>query len=258
MAKRTHYSCDELLHILHSHSDIKGAPKKDRFKIYSEGERPIGLSTGAVRKIARGAVPDLKVAKCLWDSHIYEARLLAVLVTPRDEAAPALVHKWLSETRSWAVCDMIAGELIAPSEKLMAEIGAWAGSQKEFVRRGALSAIACHAVRVKSLSSSEFERFGDIIWRGSDDERLYVKKSASWALRQLGKIDSDNKARAVSLAKRMAHDTSGDPPKVRQWAGKDALKELNTLIQVPERRRLLSSSSAMGRRYLAAHPEAAL
>ena len=61
-----------------------------------------------------------------------------------------------------------------------------------------------------------------LIERAAADERNFVKKSVSWALRAIGRRNMMLNVAALALAKRLA--TSDDP--ARRWVGKDAVREL--------------------------------
>ena len=77
----------------------------------------------------------------------------------------------------------------------------------------------------------------------SDDEREHVKKSVSWALREIGKRDFDYQEKSVLLAYELLENGS----KSQKWIGKDALKELENLVKTEGRSRLISADSQMGK-----------
>jgi 3-methyladenine DNA glycosylase AlkD len=94
-----------------------------------------------------------------------------------------------------------------------------------------------------SLTIAEIKNYLELIENYSDDERLLVKKAASWALRELGKTNLEAKKLAINTAETMQRQTS----KPQQWIAKDALKELTVLVQAPGRSRLISAKSQMGK-----------
>jgi len=58
--------------------------------------------------------------------------------------------------------------------------------------------------------------------KGAGDERNFVKKGVSWALRRIGRRNAALNAAAVTLARRLA----ASPEAAARWIGKDALKDL--------------------------------
>jgi 3-methyladenine DNA glycosylase AlkD len=63
-----------------------------------------------------------------------------------------------------------------------------------------------------------------LIERAASDERNFVKKGVSWALRGVGRRNRALHAQAIALAHRLAD--SSDPTK--RWLGKDALRDLTS------------------------------
>jgi 3-methyladenine DNA glycosylase AlkD len=61
-----------------------------------------------------------------------------------------------------------------------------------------------------------------LIERAAADERNFVKKGVSWALRSVGRRSTALRAASVELARRLA--ASKQP--AERWVGKDALRDL--------------------------------
>jgi 3-methyladenine DNA glycosylase AlkD len=103
--------------------------------------------------------------------------------------------------------------------------------------------IAPAATHETNISEDTIDVFLQLIKDNSADEREHVKKAASWALRELGKRNFELNERAIILA----HELKESSNKTQVWIGKDALKELEKLVQVEGRNRLISSDSQMGK-----------
>jgi 3-methyladenine DNA glycosylase AlkD len=78
------------------------------------------------------------------------------------------------------------------------------------------------AIHRKELTDDVFLAFLPDIVRESGDDRLYVKKAVSWALRQIGKRNPALRKAAVAEAKRIAKL----PAPSARWIAKDALADL--------------------------------
>ncbi len=76
-----------------------------------------------------------------------------------------------------------------------------------------------------------------LIERAATDERNFVKKAVSWALRGIGRRNRTLNAAAADLARRLS--TSKDS--AARWIGKDALKELTSPAVLRRLRAQLSS-----------------
>jgi 3-methyladenine DNA glycosylase AlkD len=81
--------------------------------------------------------------------------------------------------------------------------------------------IASAAVKDREAPPQRFLDYLPIIDRESGDDRNFVRKAVSWALRQIGKRDAELHEPALELARKLA-----ETPETR-WVGKDALRELD-------------------------------
>lgn len=193
-----------------------------------------GIRVGELRALAkslrgRGKSPtdaarNHKLALELWNTGNYEARLLAAFVD-----VPALVtrdqmDRWAKDFDNWAVCDTACFCLFDRVDPKVAygRIGAWAKSKHEFVKRGAFAMLASLALHDKTSGDAMFEKYLPLIERGANDERNFVKKAVSWALRGIGKRNKGLNLKCVAVSKRLA--ASDD--RAARWVGKDALRDL--------------------------------
>ena len=100
----------------------------------------------------------------------------------------------------------------------------WSEREEEFVERTAFVLMAGLAFYDKDASNEQLSEFLPIILREASDERNFVKKAFSWALRNLGKRNAVLNRKAIATAKDIAKSDS----KSARWVAKDALKELKS------------------------------
>lgn len=74
----------------------------------------------------------------------------------------------------------------------------WSGRPEEFFKRAGFVLMARLAVQEKEADPERFHPFLERIRRGADDERNLVKKGVSWALREIGKRQEMQAARALA------------------------------------------------------------
>jgi 3-methyladenine DNA glycosylase AlkD len=67
-------------------------------------------------------------------------------------------------------------------------------------------------------------KFLPLIIKGSTDDRNYVKKAVNWALRQIGKRNSELKDAAIKTANQIMKLEA----KSARWVASDALRELRS------------------------------
>jgi 3-methyladenine DNA glycosylase AlkD len=97
----------------------------------------------------------------------------------------------------------------------------WADDEAEFVKRAAFALLASLALHDKKSGDAPFLERLPLIEAAAGDDRNFVKKGVSWALRGMGGRKSpDLRAAARALADRLA--ASSD--KAARWVGRDAQK----------------------------------
>jgi len=102
------------------------------------------------------------------------------------------------------------------------KIQAWSLRDEEFVKRAAFALIAATAWHNKDVEDQVFIDLIPLIHAAADDERNYVKKGVSWALRHIGKRSLFLHPHAVTAAEELLLQNS----RTARWIGKDVLKDI--------------------------------
>jgi 3-methyladenine DNA glycosylase AlkD len=182
----------------------------------------LGVPVPVLRKIARQAGKDHRLAGRLWASGIHEARLLAGMVDDPKAVTPAQMDKWARGFDSWDTCDQACMNLFRQTAFAWGKARQWARKKEEFVKRSGFALMAALAVGDKKALDQRFLDLLPYIYNGSRDERNYVKKAVNWALRQIGKRNRALNLSAVRIARRIREQ---DSPAAR-WVANDAIREL--------------------------------
>lgn len=227
-----------------AHLESLGSParRKSLSRVGGPSNSTLGVSTKDVRQLGKELGKNQELARSLWDTGIHEARLLAVLVAEPSKMTVSDIEKWLRDVETWDLCDHLCNNLARSVPKVKSHLALWAESPREFTKRAAFSTIASLVIHDPHLSDEEINEYLELIRTHADDKRNYVKKSISWALREIGKRNYDCHILALDLARELSDSEST----AARWIGKDAISELVTLVAVPERQRLLTSNSKMG------------
>ncbi len=220
---------DELL----SMADPAAVKGMARFGISTD--TALGLSIPTLRKMAKKAGRDHRLAEELWRSGIHEARILAAMVDEPAKVTELQMERWVADFDSWDVCDGCCGSLFDKTPFAYSKATEWSRRKEEFVKRAGYVLMAELAVHDKKATDEAFLRFFDAIEGGSTDERNFVKKAVNWALRQIGKRNLQLNREALRLATRISKLESGNA----KWVASDAIRELKS---DSVRKRLRSSS----------------
>ena len=187
-----------------------------------DAPQAFGVSVANLHKLAKITGRDHEFALALWETGWYEARMLASLVDEPDRVTPAQMDQWCRDFDNWGICDTVCFKLFDRSPHAYKKVEQWAKRRDEFVRRGGFALMASLALHDKEASDDRFAKWFPLIEEGANDDRNFVKKGVSWALRAVGKRNAKLKSAAVKLAQRLA---SSERPSAR-WIGKDALRDL--------------------------------
>jgi 3-methyladenine DNA glycosylase AlkD len=182
----------------------------------------LGVSVGELRALAKELGRSHALDEGLWGTGVYEARMLAAFVDEPARVTPAQMDRWMGEVVDWAVCDTLCFHLFDRTPHAWARVEAWAERPEEFVKRGAFALLASLAGHDRKAPDDSFLRLLPLIERAAGDERNFVKKGVSWALRGVGQRSPALHAAAVALAERLAAAPKG----AARWVGKDALRDL--------------------------------
>ena len=187
-------------------------------------DRAVGVPVTELRRLARGLYPDHELAAALWTSGVHEARILASLVDDPALVSEGQMDAWVSDLDSWDVCDAVCGNLFDRTPFALDKAVEWTERQPEFERRAGFVLMACAAVHRKDLADAAFAGLLPTIREASTDDRTYVKKAVSWALRQIGKRSLGLNAKAIRIAEQIGRNDA----RASRWVSRDALRELRS------------------------------
>ncbi|MDQ0463168.1 3-methyladenine DNA glycosylase AlkD [Caulobacter ginsengisoli] len=179
----------------------------------------LGVTMADLQKLAKRLGRDHSLAQALWDTDIYEARMLASLVDDPAQVTLAQMDRWRADFGSWAICDTVCFKLFDQAPDAWGRVAPWCGLNDEFGRRAGFALMASMALHGRP---GDYIEGLALIERHATDDRNFVKKAVNWALRAIGgRRDPALKAAALESAERLA--ASSD--KTARWVGKDALRQ---------------------------------
>ena len=187
-------------------------------------DRAVGVTVTELRRLARDLRPDHELAAALWTSGVHEARILASLVDDPALVTESQMDAWVSALDSWDVCDAVCGNLFDRTPFALDKAVEWSGRGPEFEKRAGFALIACAAVHRKDLPDRACAALLPTIRDRSPDDRNYVKKAVSWALRSIGKRSTGLNAKAIRTAEQIGRMDA----RASRWVARDALRELGS------------------------------
>jgi len=214
---------EEILQLLRKKASPGNVRGMARFGMSAQGR--LGVSVPEMRRIARLAGKDHRLALALWKTGIAEARIVASMVAEPAKVTARQMETWVVGIDSWDICDQVCGNLWDKTPLAWGKLRAWTRREEEFVRRAGFALIAYLAWHDKQAADARFVAVLPLIRRGAVDERNFVKKAVSWALRNIGKRNPALRRESLSLAKELRLSDS----RAARWVGADAERELARL-----------------------------
>lgn len=182
----------------------------------------MGIYHKDLKLLAKEIGQNNQLALELFDTEIYEARILCSKVYNPIDITEELMEKWVATFENWEICDSFCMGFFAQSKYALLKTEEWSKRDEEFIKRASFTIMASYGFADKKASNMVFERFLEIIQREVYDDRIYVKKAVNWALRNIGKRNIDLNKKAIITANKILKN----PSKSAQWIAKNALKEL--------------------------------
>lgn len=191
-------------------------------------DKALGVAMADIQAIGKRVGRDQALAEALWDTGIYEARLLAAYVGDAAALTAAKMDRWCRDFDNWAVCDTLCFALFDRSPLAWRAVERWAKRRPEFQRRAAFALLAGLALHDKQAEDDLFLHGLELIEAAAEDERNFVRKAVNWALRAIGGRNRNLHRASLILAKRLSAST--DP--TARWIGKDAHAQLSRPLVV--------------------------
>ena len=206
----------------------KMSTKRDRDNLARFGitaSKAFGVSMANIQVLAKRLGRNHELAAALWDTGWYEARMLTSFVDEPARVTPAQMDRWCRDFDNWGICDTVCFHLFDRTPHAWAKVAKWSGKRDEFVKRAAFALLASLAVHDKSAGDEPFVEGLRLIERAATDERNFVKKGVSWALRRIGTAQ-----RRAQRRRGRRWPGACRPPRdaAARWVGKGALRELTS------------------------------
>jgi 3-methyladenine DNA glycosylase AlkD len=185
-------------------------------------DKVFGVSVGAIQRLAKKLGRNHDLALALWETGWYDARMLSAFVDDPARVTAAQMDGWAKGFENWAICDTMCFHLFDRTPHAWRKVDQWSRRRDEYVKRAAFALLASLALHDRSADDKAFLRSLRLIEAAASDDRNFVKKGVSWALRSIGQRNAVLNAAAIDLARHLAD--SAEP--AARWVGRDALRDV--------------------------------
>jgi 3-methyladenine DNA glycosylase AlkD len=191
-----------------------------RYGIHTE--RAFGVPMNRIHAMAKELGKNHSLAGALWATGWYEARALATFVEEPARVTAAQMERWCRDFDTWAICDTVCMHLFDRLPNAFDKIVEWADRPGEFQKRAAFALLASVALHDKRAPDEPFLRSLPLLERAATDNRNFVKKAVSWALRAIARRSPALRSATLALARKLAAAEEAAP----RWIGHDAKRAI--------------------------------
>ncbi len=206
---------------LHNLADPeKAAYKQAKYNIVTNNA--LGIYMKDLNVLAREIGKNTDLALALFDTGLYDARILCSKIMRPAAVTEQMMEKWTPTFENWEICDSFSMGLYSKSNFAKMKINEWSSRKPEFEKRAAFATMASYCMADKKAKNEVYEAFFPLLIREATDDRIYVKKAVNWALRSIGKRNKDLNKSAIQVAYKISEIDAI----AAHWIAKDAIKEL--------------------------------
>lgn len=191
-----------------------------RFGIHTD--KAWGVMMADMQKVAKSIGKDHRLAQQLWKTGWYEARMVATMIADPQQVTPKEMDAWCKGFDNWAICDTACFKLWDQVPHAWDKVPLWAKSEQEFIKRAAFALLACLSLHRNDADPKALRKFLPLAKRAASDERNFVKKGVSWALRGMAGTSAEMHEAVVELAEALIA-TNGTS---ERWIGRDVLRDI--------------------------------
>ena len=185
-------------------------------------DRAFGISVAALRAYAKRIGTDHDLAMRLWRTGWLDARILAGFLGDPKKLTAAQMDSWCRDFDNWGTVDTACFALFDRSPLAWKRVAPWVKRRDEFQKRAGFVMMACLAAHDKSAPDAAFLKCLPMIEKGAEDDRNFVKKGVSWALRHIGHRNAALHAAAIRTATKLSKSDDA----AKRWVGRDALRDI--------------------------------
>jgi len=194
--------------------------KEQKFGIHANNS--LGIYHKDLKHLAREIGHDNNLALALFETGIYEARILCSKIYNPECISEEQMNQWVVTFENWEICDSFCMGFFTKSKYALTKAAEWSEDKSEFIKRAGFVIMAAYGFANKKSGNEVFEKFFLPIEREADDDRLYVKKAVNWTLRNIGKRNVDLQKKAIEVSNRILTMDS----KSAKWIARNAISEL--------------------------------
>jgi 3-methyladenine DNA glycosylase AlkD len=187
----------EVLDLLEKNKNQRGIDNWGKMKIPLKS---FGIGMTQLKKLAKQIGRNHELALELWETSVYESKLLATLIDEPKKVTEEQVDKQVKELEFWMMSYAYCSNLLPKTSFVKEKAVAWATSDDKLLRRCGY-ALLYELSKDKKVEDEYFEPYLEIIENSIQKEDNFVKDAMNMALFGLGKRSAKMNTKSLDIAK---------------------------------------------------------
>ena len=109
-------------------------------------DKAFGVPVGTMQRYAKAIGHNHDLARALWDTEWYEARMMAAFVGEPERVTPGEMDRWCNDFDNWGIVDTVCFKLWDRTPHAWRKVDEWSRRDEEFVKRAAFALLASLSV----------------------------------------------------------------------------------------------------------------
>lgn len=194
----------EVLALLESHRDARGIQHWERLGEGTAGLRSFGIGLTRLRALAKQIGRDRALAAALWETDVYDAKVIALLIDDPKALTRAQAERQVEQLSGGMLAHVFAScdATLAKTPFVLELVDAWAGSADP-VRRACAYGLLYEASKFSGRKAPDEGYFLGYVQRIADaiaEEPEQVRLAMATALMGIGKRSAALNAAALAVA----------------------------------------------------------
>jgi 3-methyladenine DNA glycosylase AlkD len=102
-------------------------------------DNALGVTMADMKVLAKEVGKNHALAAQLWDTGVYEARMLTSFVDDAALVSAAQMNRWARDFDNWGICDTVCFHLFDRTPHAWQKVEQWHDSKEEFIKRAAFA-----------------------------------------------------------------------------------------------------------------------
>ena len=186
-------------------------------------DHAIGVAMRDIKALGKTIGRNHDLAAALWETGVYEARMLASFVDDPAPVTAAQMDRWCKDFDNWALCDALSFNLFDRTPHAWAKVTLWSTRRREFEKRTAFALLWSLTVHDKRAGDEPFLNGLAIIERAAATIAISSRRRSTWRCGRSANAIPRCEPPPLEAARRLA----ASPLPAARWVGTDAERELS-------------------------------